>query len=79
MYLCSGCEKILESVMATIGEYTQVHWFCQYYDTLVRRASGQICTNDGLTNAVQSSLTETISQKLQSIEEKLKNLDSTYM
>jgi len=76
-YLCSGCKKIPESVMATIGEYTQVHWFCQYCDTLVHRAFGQICTKEASTNAVQSSLTETISQKLQSIEEKIKNLEST--
>ena len=77
MFLCSGCEKIPESVMAIIGEYTQVHWFYQYCDMLVRRAFGQTCTNEGLTNAVQGSLAETISRKLQSIEEKLKNLEST--
>ena len=42
---------------------------------------GQVCTIESLTNAVQSSvslsLKETISQKLQSIEEKLKNLEIT--
>jgi len=61
MYLCSGCEKIPESVMATIGEYTQVHWFCQHCDTLVRRAFGQICTKEASTNLCKA---ETISQKL---------------
>ena len=83
MYLCSSCEKIPESVMATIGEYSQIHWFCMYCDTLVCKSSnfGQVCTIESLTNVVQSSvslsLKKTISQKLQSIEEKLRNLEIT--
>ena len=57
--------------MATIGEYSQIHWFCMYCDTLVCKSSnfGQVCTIESLTNAVQSSvslsLKETISQKLE--------------
>jgi len=72
----SGCKKVPESVMAIIGEYTEIHWFCQYCDMLVCRALGQVCTIDSLTNAIQSSLSKTLSQKLQSIEEKLKNLEN---
>jgi len=77
MYLCSSCKKVSESVMAVVGEYTQIHWLCQYCNTLVCRAFGQVYTIDNLTNAVQSRLSETLSQKLQSIEEKFKNLENT--
>ena len=83
MLLCSGCEKISDSVMETIDEYGQIRWFCQYCYTLVCKVlndSGQVHMTDSLKDAVQSSvslrLRETISQKLQSIEEKLKNLEN---
>ena len=33
--LCSACEKIPESIMSTVSEYNQIHWFCQYCDALV--------------------------------------------
>ena len=38
MYLCSGCEKVPENVMIIVGEYNQMHWFCQYCDPLVSKA-----------------------------------------
>ena len=56
MYLCAACEKIPENVMTTVGEYNQIHWFCQYCDVLVSKAIGQACTIESLSQAVQSSV-----------------------
>ena len=62
MYLCAVCEKIPESRMKIVGDYSQIHWFCHYCDTQISKVIGQACTVESISNSVQSSVSSCLKE-----------------
>jgi len=55
-------EKIPESVMKIVGDYSQIHWFCHYCDTQISKVIGQACTVESISNSVQSSVSSCLKE-----------------
>ena len=63
-YTCTDLEKVIQSVVASLGEAEKV----------VQSAIATVASKEGLTDAAKAELTDKLEDKAQDIEEKIKGV-----